>query len=172
MSINDKKLKTLHCLKNNSIILVIFTITVLASVFTSLYKNFIFNKLQESNLTVSPIRSFSKQRIKFISAHCFSGKKTAFEEYVETITKENLGIITEVSQVGKSKILNKFTCTKYSIKGFFWHDLYVFRFIDSIQNFHPGFLKLLDIEIDKLQKVTENKPFMKMELICEIFQKL
>lgn len=168
---NNKLVKTiLDLIKTNSYMFLVFILILIISVSVSVYKSSLFNKLQDSELIVKPIMSFDKKTIKFISEHNFSDENISFHKFVKNLAEHNFAIITDISRYNKSRIDN-FQKTKYKIRGYFWHDKFAFKFIEELQNYHPGFLKLLDIDIDKFSKVNEFKPFIKLEILCEIFQK-
>ncbi len=154
---------------NRSVFLIFISIFIIWNA-VSLYKSDLFNKLQESELRTDPIKSFDKETIKFISEHDFSSKKIKFRKFIENLADHNLAIITKVSKSDEIKT-KAFRKIQYKIRGYFWHDKFIFKFIDELQNFHPGFLKLLNIDMDKFSKTNIFKPSIKLELICEIFQK-
>lgn len=169
--INKKFNKTISCLiKANSCILLIFALMSFVCIATFIHKEILFNKFQESELLTGPIKCFDRRVIKFISEHNFSGKNINFRKFVENLAEHNFAIVTEVKKCNISR-LNSFKRIKYKVKGYFWHDKFIFEFIDKLQNYHPGFLKLLNVEIDKFSKVNEIKPFIRLEIVCEIFQK-
>ena len=154
---------------NSSVFLIFISMFIIWNV-VAIYKSDLFNKLQESELLIEPIKSFDKETIKFISQHDFSNKKINFRKFIENLADHNFAIITKVLKSNEIKT-DTFRKTQYKIKGYFWHDKFVFKFIDEVQNFHPEFLKLLNIDIDKFSKANVFKPSIKLELICEIFQK-
>ncbi len=168
--INKKYKIIFNLIKTNSSVFLIFISMFIIWNAISLYKSDLFNKLQESELLIEPIKSFDKETIKFISEHDFSNKKIKFRKFIENLADHNLGIITKVSKSDEIKT-DAFRKIQYKIRGYFWHDKFVFKFIDELQNFHPGFLKLLNIDMDKFSKINIFKPSIKLELICEIFQR-
>lgn len=169
--INKKFNKTIiHLIKTNGYILLVFVLMLLVCIASFIHKEILFNKFQESELLTGPIKCFDSKVIKFISEHNFSGKNINFRKFVENLAEHNFAVITEVKKCNISR-LDSFKRIKYKVRGYFWHDKFIFEFIDELQNYHPGFLKLSNVEIDKFSKVNEIKPFIRLEIICEIFQK-
>lgn len=159
-----------NLIKTNRFIFLIFILTVVVWIVIFLYKSELFDSLQESELLAEPIKSLNQEEIKFISKHDFSDKKIMFQKFVDNLANHNFAIITTVLKSGEIKTRD-FRKIEYKIKGYFWHDKFVFKFIDELQGFHPGFLKLLNIDVDKFSKANAFKPSIKLELVCEIFQK-
>ena len=159
-----------NLIRTNRLIFVIFISTMVMWSVISLYKSELFNNLQESELLAEPIKSFNLEEIKFISKHDFSNKKITFQKFIDNLANHNFAIITTILKSGEIKTRD-FRKIEYRIRGYFWHDKFVFKFIDELQDFHPGFLKLLNIDVDKFSKANAFKPSIKLEIVCEIFQK-
>ncbi len=145
---------------------------IFISIFISNYKNMKLEECIAIEAETYPIKKLesNKAKLEFISKHKFSGSSKDFENFIKELGQKNYAKIKQVNKLEDS-VNGKIKITKFEIKGFFWHDSFIFNFIDEIQDFSPGFLKILSIDIDKFSKIITEKPIMKVEILCKIFQK-
>ncbi len=146
---------------------------LVVSVFASLYKSNEFSKYEQLEEEMTPIISISKdnETLNFIKNHKFSGQNSDIKNFMQTVAKKTYSKISLIEKVAEKKI-DQINVTKFKITGLFWHDMFIFEFLDKIQSFAPGFLNIDHVEINKITKQIGQKPILKLELICEIFQKL
>lgn len=168
---HQELLRTIQSLiKINYSYFLAFMIMVIISISVSCYKSVLFDKLQETELKIAPFNSISKKQEAFILKHAFSKDGINFKRFITELGGKNFATVTNISKLDTIN-LHKLKKTKYSIVLFFWHDKFIFQFLEGLQDLRPGFLKLLNIKISKVSKVNEFKPFLKLEVLCEIFQK-
>lgn len=140
--------------------------------FVSHYKNVKFEdilEVEEKSIPIKELKS-NNAKLEFISKHKFCGTSMDFENFIRNSEEKNYAKINQIKKLEES-IHGQIKIRKFEIKGFFWHDSFIFNFLDEIQNFSPGFLKILSIDIDKFSRMIREKPIMKVEILCEIFQK-
>lgn len=155
----------------------IYTLSILAmlviSVFVSLYKYKAFATCEQLEVEMMPVLSLAtnNEKLNFLKKHKFSGQNSDIKNFMRTVAKQTYSKISLIEKISEKKI-GKINVTKFKITGLFWHDMFIFDFLDKIQNFSPGFLNIDNVEIDKITKTMGQKPTLKLELVCEIFQKL
>lgn len=129
-------------------------------------------KLCEIQKTESLVNNLKKDssKIKFIANHLFTGNQLDYREFLKNIAFQNKAKIISIEEKDTKSIgcINKKTV---SMTGIFWHDKFVFDFLNDVQNFHPGFARVVSIDIDKFAKISLSKPVIKVEILCEVFQK-
>lgn len=146
---------------------------LIVSVFASLYKSKEFAKFEQLEMEMSPIMSIAtnNEKLSFIKNHKFSGQNANIKTFMHTVAKKTYAKISLIEKISEKKI-DKINVTKFKITGLFWHDMFIFEFLDKIQSFAPGFLNIDNVEIDKITKKIGQKPILKVELICDVFQRL
>ncbi|MDR3224322.1 MAG: hypothetical protein LBT03_01920 [Holosporales bacterium] len=113
----------------------------------------------------------SPEKLKFISAHLLLEETNqSFDEFVTKIGQDNFAEIFSIEKKDEV-IIGSLKKTKIKITGIFWHEDFIFEFLNSIYDFRPGFLKISQIDVDKFADISIEKPAMKLEAICEVFQK-
>ena len=152
------------------LILVLMMLTI--SFLVSGYKERICEDCEEAEARAKPIIDLvsNAEKIKFIQKHKFNGKGEGFREFVAKLSYKTYSKIISIDPVSESKIGNV-RVNEIKITGLFWHDSFIFDFLDNLQNFSPGFLSIVSIDIDKFSKQISQKPTMKLEVVCKVFQK-
>jgi hypothetical protein len=110
----------------------------------------------------------NKHILEFVKKHLFRKETRDFKEFVAGISNGYFAQDLEVSQ-GDQIELGQLVKTTYRIVGMFWHDSFIFKFIEGLKDFSPGFVRILSLEIDKFAKISSLKPVIKMETKCEIY---
>ncbi|MDR0942678.1 MAG: hypothetical protein LBM19_03660 [Holosporales bacterium] len=164
--------KILRLLKKHYLPLVIILLLFVVDYALCLHKN---KKLVEfenvkGKLAFAEDLLKTPHKLKFISSHLFSGDNVDFDEFVVKTANDNFAEITSIEKAEETDI-NSIKKSEASIKGIFWHESFIFDFLKNIQEFKPGFLKITSVAIGKFGKVSPNKPAMKIEVACEIYQK-
>ncbi|MDR1476319.1 MAG: hypothetical protein LBI20_03315 [Holosporales bacterium] len=140
-------------------------------------KSFITSYREQQVLSYAPIEKTmhfiddlknNTNKFRFISNHLFTINKSNFEDFIKNIAPkympQNLSIDKDESDIG-SILKDKFT-----IRALFWHDNYIFDFIDDIYSFNSGFAKILSIDISKIAAISTEKPVIEAEITCEVFR--
>ena len=154
-----------------------YTLSILAmiglSLFASLYKSKTFAKCEQIEVEMKPLMSIvtNHEKLDFIKNHKFGGQNSDIRNFLRTIAKKNYAKISLIEKISEKRI-GKINVTRLKVTGLFWHDIFIFEFLEKIQSFAPGFLNIDAIEIDKIAKKIGQKPILKLEMVCEIFQKL
>ena len=154
-----------------------YTFSILAmiglSLFASMYKSKTFAKCEQIEVELKPLMSIATnhEKLDFIKNHKFSGQNSDIRNFLRTIAKKNYAKISLIEKISEKRI-GKINVTRLKVTGLFWHDIFIFEFLEKIQSFAPGFLNIDAIEIDKITKNIGQKPILKLEMVCEIFQKL
>jgi hypothetical protein len=145
---------------------------LILSVLVSLYKGKKFVGMQELEKREADVKSIisNGEKLRFISEHGFGKANVSIESFTKDLGQKNFSEITKIYSVEES-IIGTVKKTKLEIEGFFWHDLFIFEFLNEMQNFKPGFIKILSVEIDKFSKILIKKPALKVNVVCEVFQK-
>lgn len=132
-------------------------------------KNLKLCEIQRKEDLVNNLKK-DESKIKFISKHLFTGNQLDYHQFLKDIALQNKAKIISIDEKEIKSIgsINKKTI---SVTGIFWHDKFVFDFLNDIQNFHPGFARVVLVDIDKFAKISLSKPVIKVEILCEIFQK-
>ena len=109
--------------------------------------------------------------MKFISNHKFNGDKIDFNEFINNLAAKTYANISSIEILEESKISDVIV-KQFKITGLFWHDIFIFDFIEKLQDFSPGFLNILSIDINKFSnQISSQKPIMKLEVVCKVYQK-
>ena len=111
----------------------------------------------------------NKSKLSFISRHLFKRSANSFETYLKKVLEENHIRLVKVSH--KETIdLKDVKKTKIIIEGVVWHDSSVFKLIDYLNCFSPGFVRISKVGIEKTDEISTFNPTIRMEIICELFQ--
>lgn len=102
--------------------------------------------------------------------HICSSNIVKFEEFVTRIGHESMAEISSIKNIGASS-KGSVKVRKFTVVGFFWHESFIFEFLDKLQKFCPGFLKILQVEINRFAKITTIRPAMKVDVVCVTYQK-
>jgi hypothetical protein len=106
-------------------------------------------------------------KLKFISDHLFTLNKVNFEDFVKNITRKQM---VQILSINKDEInIGSITKDTFVIRALFWHDAYIFDFLDDIYSFNSGFARILELNIAKIAAVSNKKPVMEAEIKCEVF---
>ena len=145
----------------------------LVSFVISIYASKQQQQCLETELQYEPIISiFSDHDIyEFIKIHKFGNSKNDYTDFIKQISKEYFAKISSIEKIAVVKIGN-IEVSKVKIDMLFWHDCFIFDFLDKLQKYSPGFINILSIDINKFTKHVGIKPSLKLEVICKIFQKL
>ena len=167
-----KFIKATFIAKNRvNIFLILIGIAVVVT--ANIYKNRKEEQYNQFKIEMTPIIGIAsnKDKLNFIQRHSFSGKCADINKYIQRIFRETYANLTDIEKVSETKI-GKISVHTIKISGIFWHDVFIFDFLDKIQNFSPGFVNIISININKLARKITHKPIIKLEMICKIFQKL
>ena len=147
--------------------------SVLLSVITNIYKSEKEEQYHHNQIEMNPVIDIvsNKEKWEFIQKHSFNGKSNDINKYMRRIFQETYAKLTDIKHISETKI-DKISVKTMKISGIFWHDVFIFDFLDKIQNFSPGFVDIISINIDKFARKITHKPIIKLEVTCKIFQKL
>jgi hypothetical protein len=164
--------KILLVIKENSVILFATIFIIFINCLMSSYKNEKFTELQciRDTKTVIKKLSISAPQKKHLANHLFSDKDLNFEDFITKIGKESLAKISSIEPIEES-VIGTIKTKKFAITGVFWHELFIFEFLDKLQKLSPSFSKILSIEINKFAKIAYIKPIIKVDIICITYQK-
>ena len=142
------------------------------SFFISIYASNKQQQFLETELRYTPIINIMSNHniFEFIKKHKFGHTKNDYTEFIKQISKEYFAKISSIEKISSTKIGNIEVLT-VKIDMLFWHDSFIFNFLDKLQKYSPGFINILSIDINKFTKHVGNKPSLKLEVICKIFQK-
>lgn len=166
-------IKVMLLIENNKAYALSILVMSLASIFVSIYKTQQINKYEQIATEVNQIIGIisNGERVKFIQKHRFCEKKTDIKDFMRKVAQTTYAKISSMEKISEEKI-GKINVATFKIIGLFWHDCFIFEFLEKIQTFSPGFLNIETVDIDKLSKKIVHKPMLKLEVICRIFQKL
>ena len=138
----------------------------------SVYKSHKLTKYTEFESEMQPLINISanSEKLHFIQKHNFKGKYLNFKDFVNKIAYENCAKISCFENISKTKI-EKIDVKLIKLIGLFWHDIFIFNFLEEIQDFSPGFINIVSVEINKFSRQILHKPVLKLEAVCKIFQK-
>jgi hypothetical protein len=161
--------------RKNYICYLLLLFSFVFSILSNLIKDTIDKKTVEYDSlqkTLNVINDLNKnpEKANFILDHLFIGKANNFEDFINKAASNNNGKIISCINIETSLDagLKKETMI---IVGIFWHDAFVFDFLDEITKFNPGFINISKIEIEKIGEVSLDKPVIKVLIKCKIFQK-
>lgn len=157
--------------KQKLFILLTAVVCVLSAVISS-YKCHKLEQCQEMEMHAAPIQDLQldDEKRNFILRHKFSGTKTNFREFVEAIAKQNYAKDVHISLL-EDAVPAKVKICRYKIEGLFWHDRFIFNFLDGMQDFAPGFLEISHFEINRFARNVLHSPVLKLEVLCNVFQR-
>ena len=146
---------------------------IIVSTFVSIYKSHAVEKYTQFANEMKPITDIisDNDKFNFIQNHLFKGEALDFKDFANKVAQENYAKILSLNRISCIK-LDKINITQIKITGLFWHDTFIFDFLEKIQNFSPGFINIIAIDINKFSKKITHKPVIKLEVICKIFQKV
>jgi hypothetical protein len=139
----------------------------------SIYKEEKFSEYEDAKNISVLVQKLTNDdnKLQFALRHRFNGENKNFGQFVSQIATKNSSQISSIEYVDES-IIGLIKQKKVVIHGLFWHDIFIFAFLDALKNFSPGFLKILSVDINKFAKVSLLKPVLKVNVVCELFQKL
>jgi hypothetical protein len=109
--------------------------------------------------------------LKFISEHLFAKCDADFGKFVNEAIIKNKGEMISFQKGSKTSFAGAIAKETAIIAGIFWHDYFIFDFVNSIESFNPGFAKVVAIEIERIGDVNPSRPIIRALIQCEIFQK-
>lgn len=168
-----KMIRIASVIERNKVYILSIIAMLLVSIFVSIYKTQSSDKCEQIKTELQPIMMLvsNHEKLKFIRKHKFGNTTPNIADFMHKTAKKNYAKILSIEKISEKK-LGEIKVTKVKITGMFWHDMFIFDFLEQMQNFNPGFLNIEAINIDKLSKRVVYKPMLKLELVCEIFQKL
>ncbi|MDR2667404.1 MAG: hypothetical protein LBB34_04845 [Holosporales bacterium] len=112
----------------------------------------------------------NKCKLQFALQHRFNGESRNFEQFISQAIAENFAQISSIEYVGEpvSSLIKR---QKTIVHGIFWHDMFIFTFLNTLMSFSPGFLRILSVDICKFAEMSLLKPVLKVDIVCELFQK-
>ena len=110
---------------------------------------------------------------EFILKHLFKEDKNNtknFIEYIKKYLKSNHCEIINIETVNSENLYNiKVDTIEFDLT--FAHDKFIFELLEIIQNYSPGFVKIIDIYIKKDEIFNLNKNNLKTKILCSIYTK-
>lgn len=145
---------------------------LIVSFIVSIYKSHRLTKCTEFEIEMQPLINISmnSEKLHFIQKHNFKGEYSNFKDFVNKIAYKNCAKISCFENISKANI-EKIDVSLIKLIGLFWHDIFIFNFLEEIQDFSPGFVNIVSVEINKFSKQILHKPTLKLEVVCKIFQK-
>jgi hypothetical protein len=162
--------------KKNYFSYLFLALSVVAFVISSITRGNLNQKYIEYNsiLKISDFVDNLKKNPKkheFISKHLFADSNGAdFEDFVNDAIAKNNGKMMSYKPDAEVNVglIKKRSVT---IVGLFWHDSFVFDFMNDIDLFRPGFARVVAMELEKAGEISLTAPVIEASIKCEIFQK-
>jgi hypothetical protein len=171
-----KILKDKRVLTRESLILIGFVIVCIATI--CICDNTISDlrlKYAQANNINLYIRSLQSKpdKLNFIKAHRFSGSNIAPNEFQKLIRscEQNYKMRIIKNKIVEHSILGNLSTQKYSIELLSWHDSYVFKALENMQNFQYGFINFQKICISRIAAINLRSPAIKVEILCTLFHR-
>ena len=157
----------------NKIYLIPILVMLPFSIFSTVYKNQQFEEYEQTAERLRPALNLLSQqeKISFIKAHKFYGKNIDFNNFIYKIIRKTYSKMPSIRLINRSKI-GCVDVFQTKVMALFWHDYFVFDFLEKLRTFTPGFLNIISVNIAKLSKRLSQSPTIKLEVICKVFQKL
>ncbi|MDR1333126.1 MAG: hypothetical protein LBJ69_01855 [Holosporales bacterium] len=126
----------------------------------------------ETNSTLSAVQDLIQdpQKLDFITTHSFSGERQNFEEFAHKICDDNLAKNAAIQVLEETKV-GLLSMQKIDITCLFWHEKLVFEFLEALQKFKPGFVRISLIDITNFAEVSARSPALKVQVVCELYQR-
>jgi hypothetical protein len=106
-------------------------------------------------------------KLKFISDHLFTSNKVNFEDFIKSMLQKQMAQVLSINK--DESDIGPIIKDTFVIRALFWHDAYIFDFIDDIRSFNSGFARILELNIAKIATVSSKQPVMETEITCEVF---
>ncbi len=151
---------------------VVVLLSLVVSSFIGMFKDDLFvkyNLIRDKALSIKNVMS-NQSRIQFVNLHHFYGDQVDFNAFIKKTSDRDHARILEIKQI-EDECVDKIRKQTYEISEIFWHDSFVFDFLDAIQDFNPGFANIKLVEITKCGRASKHKPAIKVRIVCDIFQK-
>lgn len=151
--------------------LIIIFVLFLTNIVLSIIKD--NNELEaiEINNNYNTIKQLNSD--EFILKHLFKEDKNNtknFIEYIKKYLKNNHCEIINIKTINSENLHNiKVDTIEFDLT--FPHDKFIFELLEIIQNYSPGFVKIIDIYIKKDEIFNLNKNNLKTKILCSIYTK-
>jgi hypothetical protein len=138
----------------------------------SSYKEKKLFEYERAENTATLIQKFTTDddKLQFALRHRFNSENRSFEQFVSQAAAKNFAQMSSIEYADES-VIGLVKRRKAVVHGLFWHDIFVFTFLDTLMDFSPGFLKILSVDISKFAEMSPLKPVLKVDIVCELFQK-
>jgi hypothetical protein len=110
------------------------------------------------------------QKLNFMVAHSFSEAGEDFQKFVHRLGNDINAKVGSI-QILEESTVGLLNMRKVDIPCLFWHETLIFEFLKKLQEFKPGLLKISFVDITKFAKVSDENPALKLQVICNIYQK-
>ena len=127
----------------------------------------IYQSLQDTSIFCNNLLQ-NQGKLKFVKQHFFGAKNINLVDYINIHAQKNFINIQSISTLS-TKVFENIKKEKIKISGLCWHDYSIFKFIDSLYEYYPGFVRILQLDIIKISEFSEQHPAIKMEIVCELF---
>jgi hypothetical protein len=126
--------------------------------------------LQTIKITSNKIEKVTSNKpfYEFLKKHSFKQTAQDLKKFVNKLSEKYFAQGLKISLNDKIEI-NGIVKATYDINGIFWHDSLIFKFIQELKEFVPGFIRINYLEIDKITKISNLRPAIRMELKCEYY---
>jgi hypothetical protein len=157
------------CNKTNALRFLVIVICLILENLVVSYKDKRILSYSSTEKTLCFINELKKDtnKLKFISNHLFTTNRINFEDFIKSAMQKRM---TQILSIDKNELdMSPIVKDTFVIRALFWHDAYVFDFIDDIYSFSSGFARILELNIIKIAAVSNNNPVIEAEITCEVF---
>lgn len=157
------------CNKTNALRFLIITICLILENFIASYREQRIISYTSIEKTINFMNNLKKDtnKLKFISDHLFTSNKVNFEDFIKSMLQKQMAQVLSINK--DESDIGPIIKDTFVIRALFWHDAYIFDFIDDIRSFNSGFARILELNIAKIATVSSKQPVMETEITCEVF---
>ncbi len=167
-----KSLKTLYITRAQYVYCIIVLLALILSQFVGFYRNSLEERFRNIQSKAESIRIVitNNGKYQFVKDHHFFGENQNIQGFIKTLAIQDFAEIDDVEEIEGGHI-GPIAKNTVKIRGLFWHDSLIFKFLDELQDFKPGFIKMKFVGINKFAKASEEKPVFKVEVVCDVYQR-
>ena len=153
----------------------------------NIYKNTLQLKYYHLDNQVNWAQKLTKEEINFIKQHKFQNNYNSkqFIEFINLHIKKLFGTIKNIKVIKDSSIndnsinnnsindenpINNIKIKSLEINLRFWHDKFIFDFLNIISKYNPGFSRITNVQIKKSGNFLK-EPGLKVKILCDLYYK-
>lgn len=152
-----------------------YLIIILVLFITNLVCSFIIDDIEDKLIVINDQYNKLKQLNdnEFILKHLFKEDKNNtqnFINYVNEYLQSSHSKVINIETIDSKQLYN-ITVDTIQFDLTFIHDKFIFELIELIQNYSPGFVRITDVYIAKVNKFNVNQNNLRVRILCEIYNK-